>query len=349
MDNDVIGMSNVPGVTVLMPVYNGREYLREAMDSILGQTFADLEFLIIDDGSTDDSVAVVQSYSDARIRLVRNETNRGVVATLNRGLDLARGEYIARMDADDVSLPERLQMQMDFLDAHPGVGVLGSACRFIDARGALGQVFANPSSHELIGWRLYFTCPILHPTVMMRRDVIRQRGGYGSEVISGREQYGAQDYDLWRQVRHVTRLANLPQVLVRIRRHQSQLSQVYGTENRDNSVLISHAAIAETLGASVRLETVDQLWKGEFGSIHEANRVAELIYRLYHAVVRKAKASRTERHAIARDAFSRLFSIAYDLQKRGLDGKKAAAWAWRVRPLHMSQLLAHAGWRKLRP
>src|SRR3990172_2066353 len=111
-------------MTVLMPVYNGEPYLASAVESILGQSFADFEFLIIDDGSTDRSCEIVRGYADPRIRLLRNSSNRGVIATLNRGLEEAHGEYLARMDADDISLPDRLAQPGAVLDAHPEVGVL---------------------------------------------------------------------------------------------------------------------------------------------------------------------------------------------------------------------------------
>jgi glycosyltransferase involved in cell wall biosynthesis len=105
-------------ISILMPVYNGEKYLREAIDSILNQTFTDFEFLIVDDGSTDNSVEIINSYQNSRINLVKNDKNEGLVYTLNRGLSLAKGEYIARMDCDDISLPERLKKQIDFLDSN---------------------------------------------------------------------------------------------------------------------------------------------------------------------------------------------------------------------------------------
>src|SRR5688572_25142970 len=110
---------NTPCVTVLMPVYNAEKYLKEAIDSILQQTLTDFEFLIIDDGSTDASVRIIRSYADSRIRLVQNETNAGITVTLNKGIELAKAPLIARMDADDISYPMRLQRQYDFFLAHP--------------------------------------------------------------------------------------------------------------------------------------------------------------------------------------------------------------------------------------
>lgn len=109
-----------------MPVYNAQEYIREAIDSILNQTFSDFEFIIINDGSTDNSVEIIKNYNDPRIVLVDNTENKGLVSVLNQGLQLAQGEYIARMDADDISLPNRFMEQVNYLDKHPQVGILGA-------------------------------------------------------------------------------------------------------------------------------------------------------------------------------------------------------------------------------
>ena len=123
-----------PKVTVLMPIYNGERYLGEAIDSILGQTLRDFELLIIDDGSTDGSRGIIESYSDSRINLVRNDCNLGLVATLNRGLELSRGDYIARMDCDDIALPTRLEKQVQYMDHNPEVGLCGTCYQWFDEK-----------------------------------------------------------------------------------------------------------------------------------------------------------------------------------------------------------------------
>ncbi len=142
----------VPRVSVLMSVYNGERFLRDSVESILGQTFTDFEFLILDDGSTDSTCEILEEYAnkDARIVLVRNDRNLGLTRSLNKGLRLVRGEYLARQDADDISLPKRLEMQVKFLDAHPEVGVVGSALEIIDENGNTipygkhGEVIVTP-------------------------------------------------------------------------------------------------------------------------------------------------------------------------------------------------------------
>ena len=121
----------MPKITVLMPVYNGEKYLRESVDSILNQTFTDFELLIINDGSTDSSMEILNSYSDSRIRIVTNEVNLRLIKTLNKGIDLATGEYIARMDCDDIADPKRLEIQLQYMEKHPDVAVCGTGVKAV--------------------------------------------------------------------------------------------------------------------------------------------------------------------------------------------------------------------------
>lgn len=201
-----------PRVTVLMPVFNGAEYLQEAIESILRQSFGDFEFLIVDDGSSDESAAVAERCADPRIRLVRNGTNRGLVASLNLGLDLARGDYVARMDADDISMRDRLQRQVDFMEGHPDVAVCGSWLEAFEGR--KGTLWPPPLEDAEIKCGLLFESVIYHPTVMLRK----------SALLEGAVRYDsafphAEDYELWERMARSCRLANLGVVLLRYRLH----------------------------------------------------------------------------------------------------------------------------------
>lgn len=197
-----------PRVTVLMPVYNAALHLREAIDSILGQTFQDFEFLILDDGSTDDSAAIVRSYADPRIRFVQNGCNLKLTATLNRGLDLAEGEYIARMDADDISLPQRLAKQKAFLDASPNIGIVGV---WAQAFGDAGFKIPHPAEPERIRAKLLFDSALVHPAVMMRRAFL-DRHGLRYAPLGHFE-----DYELWQRAIRLFPIANIPEYLFRYR------------------------------------------------------------------------------------------------------------------------------------
>lgn len=204
-------------VSVVVSVYNGEKYLREAVDSILGQTFRDFEFIIVDDGSTDRTWAILQSYNAPRIVLLRNQENIGLTRSLNKGLAAARGEYIARMDADDVSLPERLEKQVAYLDAHSEVGLLGTWIEIIGERGERLSVLRRPIEPPLITWSLLFDNCLAHSTVMYRRSLVGKLGGYNPSRY-------AQDYDLWSRMSFETQIVNLPEVLVRWRSHPDGIS-----------------------------------------------------------------------------------------------------------------------------
>lgn len=209
-----------PKVTVLMPVYNGEKYVAEAIESILKQTFTDFEFLIINDGSTDSSEEIIKSYNDARIRLVNNEINLKLIATLNKGLELAQGEYIARMDCDDISLPERLAKQVEFMDKHPEVGVCGAWVETIGLKS--GDIWRYPSESQEIAARLFFRNAFAHPTVMLRSSLFRQHSLYYNP-----EYLHVEDFALWQQCRPLFSLANIPHVLLKYRIVPTSITRVY--------------------------------------------------------------------------------------------------------------------------
>jgi glycosyltransferase involved in cell wall biosynthesis len=204
-------------VTVVMPVFNGEAYLAEAIESILHQDLDDLELLVLDDGSTDRSVEIVQGYQDPRVRLLQSPQNLGVVATLNRGLDAARSVYVARMDADDISLPGRLSAQVALMEEDRAVGVCGSWVRFF---GTLpDRVWECETEHEAIRSRHLFSPALSHPAVMLRKDVLDRFGlRYAPDF-----RY-AQDYELWTRCAEHTRMANVPRVLLHYRWHTGMIS-----------------------------------------------------------------------------------------------------------------------------
>jgi glycosyltransferase involved in cell wall biosynthesis len=218
-------------VTVLMPVYNAQRYLAGALESILGQTFADFQFLIIDDGSTDNSLAILRRYArhDVRMRLISRE-NRGLVATLNEGIALARGEYIARMDADDIALPRRLEFQVWHMDANPDVVCLGGYYDLIDYRGRLLTTMRPPTDHAGIEKEMLAGhTPICHPSAMVRREAIAKAGAYDPSMML------AEDLDLWLRLGEIGTLANLPMSLVRYRLHGQSVSERAGLIQRQTA------------------------------------------------------------------------------------------------------------------
>ncbi len=213
-------MSN-PLVTVLMPVYNGEKYLREAIESILKQTFTDFEFLIINDGSTDSSKEIILNYDDKRIRYVENEKNIKLIDTLNKGISLARGMYIARMDCDDISLPKRLEKQVKFMEQNPEIGICGTWVKTF-GENIKSTVWKYPIDYNAIKSNLLFNSLLAHPSVMFRLSVINDNKlRYNSEFKH------AEDYALWVEAISYTKIVNIPKCLLDYRIHNEQVTKKY--------------------------------------------------------------------------------------------------------------------------
>lgn len=209
----------IPTTSVVMSVFNGDRFLSEAVDSILGQSVSDFEFIVIDDGSTDRTALILDSYqkNDPRVRVYHQE-NRGLVESLNRGCAFARGKYLARMDADDVANRDRLLWQTDFMEKHPEIGVLGGAVEFIDVKGASMGISVNPTKDHQIKKAMRGGCPLWHSTVLMRKNVLTSVGGYRKLLID------AEDCDLWLRIADRAQLANLQAVVLKYRFHPYQVT-----------------------------------------------------------------------------------------------------------------------------
>lgn len=236
-----------PKVSVVMSVYNGTLYLRESLESILNQTFTDLEFIIIDDKSTDDTWEILSEYNnrDSRIKLYKNLENLGLTKSLNKGLQQAQGKYIARQDADDVSLPDRFELQTDFLEQHLEVGAIGTSAEVIDEQGKAIEQSSVPVDHESIQAYLLVNNCLHHSSMMARRSLVQALGGYKEEL-----RY-AQDYDLWWRFSQSARLANLPDNLVQVRRSRRNLTNTRRQEQLKCALDISLKAVKESLASQI--------------------------------------------------------------------------------------------------
>lgn len=217
---------NAPLVSVVMAVKNGGVIVREAIDSVLNQTFVDFEFIIINDGSTDETLEVLESYTDPRIQIFSQE-NQGLARTLNRGLCLATGKYIARQDHDDISLSARLQMQVDYMESHPQCGLLGTAAEIRNEDASNIRYHRHPTSSSTLKFELIFNNPFVHTSWMIRSDVISKVGYYS--IDPAREP--PEDYEYVSRVAREFDVANLPDVLVIYREFPDSLS----SEIRPNS------------------------------------------------------------------------------------------------------------------
>jgi glycosyltransferase involved in cell wall biosynthesis len=206
-----------PTLSVLLPVYNGGRYLRAAIESLLQQTYQDFEIIIVDDGSTDDTLTVIQSIIDPRIVLIRNEKNCGIVATLNKGLARCTGKYIARMDADDIALPNRFWEQVNYLETHPEVDVLDTVQTIIDENSRpLGRTNSTVVLQTDIQKSLpKFNC-LGHPSVMVKGDVLRKYAYRNTSY---------EDYDLWLRLAAMgTIIIKLPMPLLMFREHSASIT-----------------------------------------------------------------------------------------------------------------------------
>lgn len=229
-------MKQQPLVSVLMPVYNGEKYLAEAIDSILQQTYTHFELLVINDGSTDASEQIILSYNDARIRYVQNEQNSGLIFTLNKGIDLAAGQYIARMDADDVCMPNRLALQVAFLEQNPQVGMCGASAYRMDAEGKILGKMGKICDSALLRASLLFSSPYIHPLMMIRTSLL-QANKYNADYKH------VEDFELWTRLAEQTEGANLPDYLLRYRWHDSNVSVVYNEVQLSRNKELVRAAL----------------------------------------------------------------------------------------------------------
>ena len=222
-------------ISIVMSVFNGQAFLSEAIESILGQTFRDFEFVVIDDGSTDKTSEIISAYAsrDARMRIVCHK-NKGRAESLNIGIGLAKGKYIARMDADDVATPHRLQDQDDFMQHHPEVGLLGGAVELINTRGQVFKTVRPPLQDSEIRSAMLHCNPIFHPSVIMRKEVVLAAGGYRKALLD------ADDYDLFLRIGEQSRFANLGKTVLQYRIHANQVS----VQNMRRQVLCLLAASA---------------------------------------------------------------------------------------------------------
>lgn len=218
-----------PLVTVLMSVYNGEKYLCEAIESILNQTFGDFEFIIINDGSTDMTARILNSYQqkDRRIRVI-HKTNSGIVDSLNKGLQLCRGTYIARMDADDISLPQRLEKQFLFMESHANIGICGTWVRTFGGKHEC--IFEYPLNDATLRCLLLFTNTFAHPTVMIRKDFLSSFSlSYSSDYPH------AEDYELWVRCSRHFAMANIPEMLLLYRLHDQSVSSFHRETQLDST------------------------------------------------------------------------------------------------------------------
>lgn len=250
-----------PYVSVITTVYNGQRFLPSAIESMLAQTFTAFEYILVDDASTDRSRQVLAHYADLdpRVRVLHNPVNLNMSGSLNRALELARGEYCAILDQDDIAHPQRLERQAAFLDTHPEVGVVGAQAMAIDEHGLPLYPMPFPERTEFARWVILFGSPVLHSAAMLRRTLVLAAGGYS---IS---EWFANDYILFATLLRGAGIANLPDTLASYRRHHQQMASVYTKIQRGQVWLLIYSMLAERLGLRVALDDIGVLYKSVRG------------------------------------------------------------------------------------
>lgn len=303
-----------PTVSVIMSVYNGERYLRKAVASILHQTFEDFEFIIINDGSTDGTREILESYHDDRIVLIHQD-NAGLTKALHRGLSLARGEYVARIDADDVAKPSRLENQLQFLKKHPKVMLVGSNCYNIDENGSVLSLTDLPVDEVQIKWNLLFYNCLRHSTVMFRRKEVDNLGGYNTAIPY------AQDYDLWMRIAGKYSVANLKEPLVYLRVPREGTITYDKIDEQTQQAEQIYLNVLRTLDPEIthRENEVRALNKYIFsdGELNDIERAEKLFIRIYSAFCNSSFTVNTNKDALNRIMYAPYVKFAWSYFNQG--------------------------------
>jgi hypothetical protein len=243
-----------PQVSVLLPVYNAQDYLRESIDSILNQSFTDFELIIINDGSTDRSQEIIDSYTDPRIRLI-DQDNAGLPVSLNRAIAIAKGQYLARQDADDVSLPNRLAEQVRFMEANPSCGLLGTWAQILEANAITDRELNHPCDNGEIQIKLMFYNCFVHSSVMIRKESLDVAGIYPEDPAK----FPPEDYDLWLRIAQNFQVANLSKTLLQYRELPGSISRQKLDLMQARARLMSTHALDSLLNKAATVREIELL------------------------------------------------------------------------------------------
>lgn len=273
----------IPQISIIMPVYNALEYLQQSIDSILQQTFTDFELIIVDDGSTDNSAEIISGYEDPRIHLILNGHN--FIQSLNIGITAAIGKYITRMDADDIMLPKRLQLQYEFMEHNPNVDISGS---WMQSFGQREYLMRNATDHKGILCQAILHSPLYHPTIIMKRNIIHSFPVLNNISQFYNEKYTyAEDYHCWIElIKMGFVFANLPEVLVKYRCSNSQVTVIKQKEISACTFKIQNEYIEYVMESIVKkdneyydlLENLIELFNKDKLSFSDLKQILYIIY-----------------------------------------------------------------------
>ena len=324
-----------PSVTVLMTMYQAEKDLRGSVESVLGQTWKDFEFLILDDGSRDRSVEIVRAYDDPRIRLVANQVNQGQTACLNQGLALARGNWIARQDADDLSDPDRLRLQMELARQRPELALIGAQAWLADPAGRFSGLLNVPRGPESLDWAMLWENPVVHTAALFRRDAALELGGYDAAYTI------CQDYDLWERFVQRYPVANLARRLVTYRCSPDSLQHRGRDRARQEVEAVLERVIQRLLpGQPLGSEERELLWAFRTGSLGGRVEAFRDLYDRFWALYSQRNPGISRRADFRKTRALHAAKLARDLCGMGL--WKGAGAACRALALHPGAILSLA-------
>ena len=260
-------MEDSPLVSVLIPIYNGKDYLVESIASILKQKYHNLEIIIINDGSTDDSQQLIEKFDDMRIKSIQ-QSNQGLAATLNRGIALASGKYIARQDQDDLSHPNRILSQLKYMESHPECVLLGTWAQIMETDKLANRFHYHPIDEPTLRYQLLFNNPFVHSSVLLRRSALLQVGGYTTDP----ERQPPEDFELWSRLSRLGSIANIGEVLLTYREVQGSMSRSGPTPFKQRLIKICSENIAATTHLPVddsSIQSIVKLTHGDLASLRE--------------------------------------------------------------------------------
>jgi len=304
-----------PIISVIMPVYNGEKFLQQAIDSILSQTFADFEFIIVNDGSIDSTKQILEKNYDKRIIIIDNENNLGIIKSLNRGIQKARGKYIARMDADDISLPNRFQTQFDFLEKNKNVGICGTFIKVIDGYSKVQEnihnwVYSFNSKENYI--HFLFNDPLAHPSIMGKKELFIENL-YEFKYV--------EDLELWERLSHKTILVNIEKILLLYRSYGENATTKKENEMK-NALCVLRKKILQGFGIDITEEKVKDLlfWeKGDKFLLKEFDKILFIVSKNYDRDILEKNKKFISKHYVNRCvATSKKYALFYILNSQTL-------------------------------
>ncbi len=266
---------NVPSVTVLLCVFNGEEFLRQCIDSILSQTFKNFELLIVNDGSIDNSLNIIQSYTDRRIRIINNPTNIGLTASLNLGIQSCMSEYVARIDADDICSMDRLEKQFLFLKKNPNTAACGSYALVINSQGDITGKLEPPCEFDVIKTRFLFSNILVHSSVMFRKSYVAECNGYDDSFKK------AQDYKLWSNLIILNyEIRNIPEYLIKYRSHKASISNSFSESQEFYTIKAIQEHFLSFLSQHIEVKTISAFRRVKNNP--DRNRIVDRLYFLIY-------------------------------------------------------------------